>query len=603
MSDWKPAIAAPSGAKKVTLKSVLLNGGIPLVIVSGAITQWVASRLGYHPALGWNIGGFYPPWDWILWRMKGWPSAARTFELLDNLLFLGLCFAPALAAMAVTYKQRKPKKHEGVHGTAKLAEREDMVAAGLLPADEKTPHDGMYLGLSEDGTYIRHEGPEPILVSCPQRGGKTQGPVIMNALSAEHKSLIVYDVRGDVYEKTAGWRAQQGNRVLLWDILAPAGRGAVRFNPLREVRLGTPSEYGDAANIIEMLADPKGEGLDNPKDHFPPVAATFLTSLTLFCLYEQAARGRRAGFGDVLRAMTDPDRQPNDLYAAMVKNTFGPRGARHEPIARAGAAQLGRADRERASVLSTCTRFLRLWEDPEVVRCTEASDFRLADIMDGDRPAALYITPGELHAQRLRPLVRLFISMLAKAALNGDFTGASSQAHRFRCNLLWDEFIEAKRMDSFLDDMARLGGAGFRTMLFVQDYQQIIREYGRDEPITGHCHIILAYTPSNTETAEWIERWVGRATVVTEDVSESGSAGEAKRGFSRHYGTVSRPLLTADEIMRIPKPAKDQQGRILAPGKMLIKVGGAAPALVTQALYFFDTEFLRRAAIPAPRMP
>lgn len=603
MTGWASAVTGTAQPKPHRLRNLLLGTTIPFLGISVGITQWLAAQLRYHPSLGWNIAGWYAPWDWLIWRYlkaPSWPKAAPTFELLDQFLAIGLCFLPAVLALVAMQGRAKPKRHEGVHGTAKFATRQDKVVAGLLPEKPTDEHGGLYLAVDEDGAYLRHQGPEAVMVTAPQRSGKTQGPVLLNVLSGADESVIVYDVRGDVYSHSAGWRRRQGNRVLKWDMLAEADTGAVRWNPLAEVRLGSRHEFGDVANIIEMVADPSGEGLDNPKDHFPPVAAAFLNGLALFCLYEARARGRQGSFGDVRHAMSDPGRLPDALYQAMVQNRVGAGGTRHDVIARAGAAQLARPDRERASVLSTCTRMLRLWDDPEVVRCTEVSDFRLRDIMDGPTPAALYIMPGEAHALRLRPLFRLFMSMLAKYVLDGDFTGSTSKAHKYRARLLWDEFPEAKKMDAFVDSMARLGGAGLRVVVFVQDHQQIVREYGREEPITGHSHLILGYTPNDPKTAEWMEGWVGRTTLVTEDVSESGSSGDAKRGYSRHFSTVSRPLLTSDEIGRMPKPRKDREGRIIEPGKVLLKVGGSPVVLASQALYFFDPVFQARAAVPAP---
>ena len=137
-------------------------------------------------------------------------------------------------------------------------------------------------------------------------------------------------------------------------------------------------------------------------------------------------------------------------------------------------------------------------------------------------------------------------------------------------------------------------------MVLAQDYQQITAEYTDRETLTGACHIKVGYTPNNQRTAEWMSDWTGRATLITEDVSESGSTGDAKRGFNRAYHTVSRQLLTPDEVERIPTPQKDGAGRIVSPGKVLIKVAGMQTALETQACYFFDPAFSARAAIPAP---
>ena len=49
------------------------------VALSAAATQFVAWRVGYHPALGppW-IGHVYPPWEWIEWQQAPWATNARS---------------------------------------------------------------------------------------------------------------------------------------------------------------------------------------------------------------------------------------------------------------------------------------------------------------------------------------------------------------------------------------------------------------------------------------------------------------------------------------------------------------------------------------------
>ena len=63
---------------------------------------------------------------------------------------------------------------------------------------------------------------------------------------------------------------------------------------------------------------------------------------------------------------------------------------------------------------------------------------------------------------------------------------------------------------------------------------------------------------------------------------------------------VQRPLLTPDEVMRLPSPVKDGDGNILEAGDMLIFVAGHSPIYGKQILYFIDPVFSARARIPAP---
>ena len=102
------------------------------------------------------------------------------------------------------------------------------------------------------------------------------------------------------------------------------------------------------------------------------------------------------------------------------------------------------------------------------------------------------------------------------------------------------------------------------------------------------------------ETAEWVSHVVGQATIVKEDVTESGTRHGALNNVSRTYHEVGRPLLTPDEIMRLKKPRKDDEGRIVESGEMVVFLAGEAPIKGTQILYFLDPTFDARSRIPPP---
>ena len=69
---------------------------------------------------------------------------------------------------------------------------------------------------------------------------------------------------------------------------------------------------------------------------------------------------------------------------------------------------------------------------------------------------------------------------------------------------------------------------------------------------------------------------------------------------SRTWQEVQRPLLTADECLRMPGPKKNADGDIEEPGDMVIYVAGYPAIYGKQPLYFKDPVFQKRAAIAAP---
>ena len=247
---------------------------------------------------------------------------------------------------------------------------------------------------------------------------------------------------------------------------------------------------------------------------------------------------------------------------------------------------------------------LRVFKDPVVARNTSASDFKIHDLMNADRPVSLYIVTRGMDKRRLQPVVRLLLAMTMTRLCSADMTavdGEQKAPHRRRLLFMVDEFASLGEMDEITEALSKCSGYGIKAYLLVQDREQIIDAYGANENITSHMHIKSAYAPNNAHTADWLERLIGDQTVVVENVTESGQRLGDVSAFSRSLQTIKRPLMTAAEIRQLKTAVKDENGRITAPGNMLILMAGKPPILGTQTLYFRDPEMMRRVSIPAPR--
>ena len=573
------------------------------VAASSLATQFVAWRVGFHPAIGapW-FGHVYAPWSWIEWQQAAWaPNAKATFQIVNA----GLLAATALAMFGIvassTARRRKPVRHEGVHGTARFQTEQEIRRGGLLPLRNGGSHSGVYIGAWTDRKgrthYLRHDGPEHCIVIAPTRSGKGVGNVLPTLLSWP-ASCVVYDEKGELWALTSGWRASgAGNVVIRWE--PGASQGSAGFNFLEEVRLGTPHEVADAQNIAQMLCDPEGRGL---ADHWQKTSFALLTGLILHVLYLAKARGATASLADVANTLSNPDRKSEELWAEMVANRH--LGAKPHPvIAVAGRDMLEREARERGSVLSSAKTYLVLFQDPLVATNTSRSDFRLLDLMNHEKPASLYVITRGDDKERLRPLVRLMLAMITRRLTGVELRFENGQPmfpHRHRLLLMLDEFPSLNRLHVIEDALPKCAAYGIKAYLATQDREQMFRSYGEHQSITGNCHIRIVYAPNEWKTGEWVSQMVGTTTIVKEDVTESGTRYGPMKHVSRTYHEVSRPLLTPNEIMQLRKPEKNEAGQITAPGEMLVFVAGEAPIRGTQILYFKDPVFARRAAIPAP---
>lgn len=135
----------------------------------------------------------------------------------------------------------------------------------------------------------------------------------------------------------------------------------------------------------------------------------------------------------------------------------------------------------------------------------------------------------------------------------------------------------------------------------MQDIAQLQAAYGRDESILSNCHVRVAYAPNRIETGKWLSDNSGVTTVLTEKISTSGSRfGFFLTSANRSFQETSRPLLTADEAMRLAPPKKDGKGNIERAGAVLVYAAGQAPIQGEQSLYFMDREFTERVSIPPP---
>jgi type IV secretion system protein VirD4 len=200
--------------------------------------------------------------------------------------------------------------------------------------------------------------------------------------------------------------------------------------------------------------------------------------------------------------------------------------------------------------------------------------------------------------------MRLVVNQIVRVLLREGLRvhgGEPVPPHKHRMLLMLDEFPSFGRLEVFQEALAYLGGYGIKAFIVMQDLAQLWGAYGREESIISNCHVRIAYAPNKLETAEWLSRMTGTATVVTEDFNTSGQRFAALLGHvSRTVHESKRPLLTPDECMRLPAAVKDAAGRITEPGEVLVFVAGHSPIAATQILYFRDPVFDRRARIPAP---
>src|SRR5690606_15473991 len=137
--------------------------------------------------------------------------------------------------------------------------------------------------------------------------------------------------------------------------------------------------------------------------------------------------------------------------------------------------------------------------DEIVAAKTASSDFRIGDLMCGDRPVTLYLQPPPSDALRLTPLMRLIINQFARALMEDQTRDAQGRAKRHRLLLLLDEFPMLGRMPFFEVMMGAMAGYGLKASLVCQSLNHITKAYGRENVILDNCHIVTAFAASDDD--------------------------------------------------------------------------------------------------------
>ena len=601
--------------KKRRKQDVYVNIAIVVFsIILGMVvsTELFAYKNNFAPHLGGNIGGFYAPWMIFVWYWT-YPKAQYA-ELFMNAGMSGLS-ASALIMGLVAFKQilkgKTSTANEMLHGSARWASEEEIKAAGLLK------NEGVFVGGWVDPKghkhYLRHNGSEHLLCLAPTRSGKGIC-LVMPTLLTWPNSTVVSDLKGELWALTAGWRQKYAhNYCLKFD---PADQNSVKWNPMDEIRLGTEYETGDAQNLATMIVDPNGQGL---KDHWQKTAQALLVGCILHLLYKRVYDPNVvASLQAVDKMLADPDHPLPKLWDEMIGNTHlanfphlkrGLNNDTHLVVAQSAQDMKDRPAEEAGSVLSTAKSYLALFRDTVVANNTNTSDFNIKQLMRSDRPVSLYIVTQPADKARLRPLVRIAINMICRIlAEKMEFEETKGGGRRgkakynYRLLMMLDEFPSMGKLEIVQESLAFLAGYGIRFYIICQDFAQLQNAeigYGKEEAITSNCHITNCFQPVKLETAEHISKMTGTTTIVKESITESGSKFGSLGNISKTYNEVSRPLMTPDEVMRMPPALKDGDN-VVEGGDMLVMIAGVPCIYGKQMPYFLDPVFKKRSSVDPP---
>tara|TARA_R100001369_G_scaffold4372_1_gene12772 strand:- start:1778 stop:3796 length:2019 start_codon:yes stop_codon:yes gene_type:complete len=406
-----------------------------------------------------------------------------------------------------------------------------------------------------------------VLMIAPTRSGKGVGFVIPNALTFPG-SMVVLDVKGELWDETARARQQMGDAVYRFaplDFEHPTHQ----YNPL--ARLLDIEDLEELWTGLERIAQLFLQS-DGKQDWLEGSILLFVAAGIL------AVQRGNPTMGEIYRILfgtgqgEDIGKSSADLLHAAARECKYPPAAREFSTKASLDAKI---QQSYISILNVAG--LAQWANPRVERVTRRNDFDFTQMRC--TPTSVYLVVQSEDIERLNSLIRLFFADLI-AFLRSSKPKDDEPWPIF---MLLDEFDQLGHMPLMVQAMKQTAGHGGRFAIITQSVPGLLSiPYTPEEvkAIESACQVKLYISASEDFTAGELETALGTRTGATvsrtREMTDVGfGAGSVTRS------TEHRPLLSKQEI------------RDMDPDKIIILPERQNPILANRIKYYESAEILK----------
>ncbi len=316
-------------------------------------------------------------------------------------------------------------------------------------------------------------------------GGKSRGCSIPALLSCRG-SMVVLDIKGELYNVTQRRRRELGQRVVRLDPWRVCGNGGDSFNPFDILSLPGLSLEDECLSMAENI---QGRASFSKDPFWDECAKSLLAGLIAFAATENNAVYPRAL--STLRALFTDTRFEQLLAQALDGGNIQSELARAEFV-----AFLSHADNStRPSVKSTAQSLVRQFATPDVCAATDNSSFALRDFIDGE-PMTIYLVVPIDKVHSHGAVLRLWLNALMRALTH------RSHPPPERTVFLIDEAGSVGHLESLSNATVFMRSYGVQVWTFWQSFSQIKQHYGADwRTIVDNAATLQVFSAANYAVA------------------------------------------------------------------------------------------------------
>ena len=396
-------------------------------------------------------------------------------------------------------------------------------------------NNGIILGRLGLRHILTDQGEGHVLCVAPTRSGKGVGVVIPTLFNWKG-SVVVYDIKGENWRQTAGFRSKFSNCIYF----NPIDPKSAKFNPLQDIDPG-PTAEPKIDNLAHAIIDPDGSGYN--RSHWYTSAQLFLSKLLLFVLHFEEDKS----IGRALELLGSPDVVPVELYEKMVE--LGSLPECPSSIKLVGQMMLNKGPDEQTGIQSTTCGVLAKFLS-EIVRTNLASnDFSVKDLQHGSKPLSLYLCIPTGQIENYRPIVNVLLKHLFQSIT--DDPPDTEKKHQVL--FLIDEFPTLGKLPFLETGFGVLAGYGIRFLLIAQSLSQIKALYGHNSSILENCASQIFYCPNSPEHIKTLSDSLGKYTSVSRKTTKQQNSSKPLGKTVIATTTTLSPVMSPKDILNLKK--------------------------------------------------
>jgi len=397
------------------------------------------------------------------------------------------------------------------------------------------------------------------LIIGPTRSGKGASYVVPNALLHEG-SMIVTDLKGEIFRSTAGYRKSKGSQVFLF---APGSERTHRYNPLDFIRSDRGDRTTDIQNIAAILVP---EVAESENSIWQATAQQVIAGAISYVNESVHYKGHQT-LGEVtsffnsganLQAMMTLIKEREPYLSRFTMESFN--------------AYIALSERAAASALLDIQKALRPFRNERVVAATSVTDMDLRALKR--RPISIYLAPNVTDITLLRPLLALFVRQTL------DTLMLEHQERSVPVYFLLDEFRQLWKMSEITTKLPYVAGYNVKMAFVIQDLKNLDEIYGETSrhSLMGNCGYQLVFGANDQVTAEAVSKGLGKRTVRYKTESRTIEL------MGLHRRTKVEQLRERDLMM--PQEVRQMPG-----DKMVILAEGQGPVFAEKLRFFRTAPF------------